>query len=66
MRQPLNTLTIPQETEVDKGQTLMKKGIQIWEITNIEIKARIQIWKIETKIQIWKLRQRFKFEKLRL
>jgi hypothetical protein len=52
MQQPLNTLTIQQEMEVDKGQTLMKKGIQIWEITDIEIKARIQIWKIETKIQI--------------
>jgi hypothetical protein len=34
----------------------MKKGSQIWKITDIEIKARIQIWKIEAKIQIWKIK----------
>jgi hypothetical protein len=43
MQQPLNTLTIQQETEVVKGQTLMKKGIRIWKITDMEIKTRIQI-----------------------
>jgi hypothetical protein len=48
----LNTLTIQQEMEVNKGQMLMKKGIQIWKITDMEIKAMIQIWKIEVKIQI--------------
>jgi len=34
----------------------MKKGSQIWKITDIEIKAMIQIWKIEAKIQIWKIK----------
>jgi hypothetical protein len=33
-----------------------ENGIQIWKITDMEIKARIQIWEIETKIQIWKIK----------
>jgi hypothetical protein len=47
-----------------------EKGIQIWKITDMKIKAMIQIWKIEAKIQIWKikakiLKQRFKSEKFK-
>jgi len=42
-----------------------ENGIKIWKITDMEVKARIQIWKIEANIQIWKIKAKIQIWKVR-
>jgi hypothetical protein len=67
-------LTIQQEMEVDKGQTLTKMELkfgklQIWKLKqgfkSGKLKQIFKSGKLKQRFKIWKLRQRFKSEKLR-
>jgi hypothetical protein len=65
MQQPLNSLTIQQETEIDKGQTLTKmefkfRKLQIW-----KLKQGFKSGKSEQKFKSGKSKQRFESEKLK-
>jgi hypothetical protein len=56
MQQLFNMLTVQQETEADKGQTL----------TKMELKFRkLQIWKLKQGFKFGKSKQRFKSGKLK-
>jgi hypothetical protein len=49
MQQLLNTLTIQQEKGSRQRTNANEYGIKIWKITDMEVKARIQIWKNRSK-----------------
>jgi hypothetical protein len=51
-QQLLNTLTIQQDTEVEKGQTLTKMALKFEKLQIWKLKQGFKFGKIEAKIQI--------------